>query len=77
MRRPLVIVCGAFVMSLAVDAFFLGGRGHGEFWWSDVYGFFSLLGFFGCLATILLAKFLGELWLQRRENYYDFNHRHE
>jgi hypothetical protein len=66
-----VITGAALVLSLASDAVFLRGEGHGEFWWSHVYGFFSLLGFVGCIATILVAKFLGEVWLQRKEDYYD------
>ena len=76
-RPPLIIACGMLVLSLAADAVVLGGEGHAEFWWSEVYGFFSLFGFLGCLATILVAKILGEMWLQRRENYYDPKERHE
>ena len=72
MRRPvLVIVSAALVFSLATEAVFLPAEGHDEFWWSRVYGFFSVLGLLGSLATILLAKFLGELWLQREEDYYN------
>jgi hypothetical protein len=46
--------------------------GHGpEFWFSNIYIFFALLGFIGCVAMIYIAKWLGRFWLQRKENYYD------
>lgn len=71
MRRRLVILAaGAWILSVAVKVFF-GGRGQAEFWWSHIAGFFSLYGFVGCLATIWIAKFLGAMWLERRETYYD------
>ena len=76
-RLPLMFVCGALVFFLGVDAVILGEVGHGGFWWSHVYGFFSLFGLLGCVATILASKFLGETWLERRENYYDPKGLHE
>lgn len=76
-RLPVVFACCALVFSLAADAVILGQEGHAEFWWSHLYGFFSLFGFIGCLATILVAKILGEAWLDRSENYYDPKGRHE
>ena len=69
-RRPLILAAGALAFSVAAEVF-LGGKGHAEFWWSHIAGFFSLYGFVGCLATIWIAKFLGALWLERRETYYD------
>jgi hypothetical protein len=58
------------VIAAAADAWFSGREQHGEFWWSHVYGFFSLFGFFGCLAIILVAKRILGPWLLRKENYY-------
>ncbi|MGH7827611.1 MAG: hypothetical protein ACREQ7_20835 [Candidatus Binatia bacterium] len=71
MRRvPLAFLFGGFLISTVADAWFLGVEYHGEFWWSHVYGFFSLFGFIGCLAIMLVAKFILGPWVQRNENYY-------
>jgi len=71
MRRLLLaFIFGGFVIAVAADAWFLGAERHGEFWWSQVYGFFSLCGFIGCLAIIVFAKFVLGSRLQRKENYY-------
>ncbi|HEU4344586.1 MAG TPA: hypothetical protein VFU31_23775 [Candidatus Binatia bacterium] len=69
-RPPVALVPGGFVVAAMADAWFLAGEHHGEFWWSDVYGFFSLLGFFGSLAIMLIAKVVVGPWLQRGEDYY-------
>jgi len=72
MRRRALITAGAtLVVSIIADAVVLVGGAHGEFWWSHVYGFFSLFGFVGCLAIVAAAKFVLGPWLQRNENYYD------
>lgn len=70
--RPLALafVLGGFVAAAVADAWFLEVEQHGEFWWSQVYGFFSLFGFVGCLAIIVFAKVVLGPWLQRNENYY-------
>ena len=77
MKRKLLVVCGGFALSLAAEAVILRGEEHAEFWWSDVYSFFSLFGFVACLATIVIAKTLGEMGLERKENYYDLKGQHE
>jgi hypothetical protein len=69
-RLPLTLILAGFVIAAAADAWFLGAEKHGEFWWSQVYGFFSLFGFFGCLAIILVAELILGPWLQRNEDYY-------
>lgn len=77
-RLPLIFVGAAFALSLVADAVIAGGgEGHAEFWWSHFYGFFSLYGFVGCMATIWFAKILGTIWLSRGEHYYDSKYRHE
>ena len=76
-RLPVILFCALFALSIWADARLLGSEGHAEHWWSRVYGFFSLYGFLGCLATIWIAKVMGDLWLSRRENYYDSKERHE
>jgi hypothetical protein len=69
-RLPLALIFAGFVIAAAADAWFLGAEQHGEFWWSHVYGFFSLFGFFSCLAIILVAERILGPWLLRNENYY-------
>jgi hypothetical protein len=56
------------VLSALTDAFLL--EHHGEFWWSNVYGFFALYGLAGCLAIIAVAKLIVGPLLQRDEDYY-------
>ncbi len=41
------------------------------FWYQQLPGFHSALGFLGCIFLIIFAKFLGEYWLGRDEDYYD------
>jgi hypothetical protein len=69
-RPPLLFIFGGFLVAAVADAWFLGAERHGDFWWSQFYGFFSLFGLIGCLAIIALAKLALGPWLQRRENYY-------
>jgi hypothetical protein len=69
-RLPLALIFAGFVIAAAADAWFLGGENHGEFWWSQVYGFFALFGFIGCLAIVLLGDLILGPWLQRKQNYY-------
>jgi hypothetical protein len=68
-RLPLAFISGGLLVASVVDAWFLGAQ-DGEFWWSHLYGFFSLFGFIGCLAIIVFAKLVLGPWLQREENYY-------
>lgn len=39
--------------------------------WSHIPGFFSLFGFLGCVLLIVVVKWLGRHWLERKEDYYD------
>ncbi|OGP50130.1 MAG: hypothetical protein A2Y79_07415 [Deltaproteobacteria bacterium RBG_13_43_22] len=42
-----------------------------DVWWNSIPDFFALLGFMGCLLIIFLAKWLGNLFLRKREGYYN------
>ncbi len=44
---------------------------HAAHWWNTIPGFYALFGFIGCVAIIVLSKWIGMLLLQRREEYYD------
>jgi hypothetical protein len=42
-----------------------------HFWFEDIPAWGALYGFISCVVIIVGSKFLGKLWLMRRENYYD------
>jgi hypothetical protein len=42
-----------------------------HFWFEQIPGWGSLYGLASCVAIILGSKFLGKVWLMRREDYYD------
>ena len=69
--RPLFIIFLAFSISVLADFLFFGGEGEGHFWQFHFYGFCALFGFLGCIAIIVISKFLGGVWLQREEDYYE------
>jgi hypothetical protein len=71
MKRILVIVLIAVILSVLIDLPLHGG--YGDFAWSDILGFFALFGLIGCVALIMISKWLGRYWLQRKEDYYDRN----
>ncbi len=66
-----------FYVSLVVVALaeiFLPLMFHGEdhhFSFEGWPAFGSLYGFISCVAIIVVSKFLGKVWLMRREDHYD------
>lgn len=44
---------------------------HHEAWWTHIPGFFAGYGFLGCVAIVLVSKWLGRLFLQKHGNFYD------
>jgi hypothetical protein len=63
---------GLAAMSALVLGFFIPPEeGESGFWFSHFPALFAILGFFGCAVIIILAKWLGHAWLQRKEDYYD------
>jgi hypothetical protein len=72
MKRLLVITLIALMLSVGVDLLLRSGD-HGDFAWSNISGFFALFGLIGCVAIIIISKWLGHYWLQRKEDYYDRN----
>lgn len=62
-RRPaLVITAVAFVAGVVVDVA-IGAT-------SPFPGYPAAIGLFGCIAIIIVSKWLGKLLLQRPEDYY-------
>lgn len=71
MKRIWIIFVAALILSIVADFLLQGGEGHGEFAWSRILGFFAVFGFISCVAIVIISKYLGHHWLQRKENYYD------
>ena len=44
---------------------------HHDAWWNHVPGFYAAYGFLGCAAIVLVSKWLGSVFLQKPEDYYD------
>ena len=70
-RIWLIVFVALLILSFIVDLLLNSGQGHDEFPWSRILGFFAIFGLISCIAIILISKFLGHYWLQRREDYYD------
>ncbi len=52
----------------------LSHKGHGageEFIGEEIWGFWSVYGFIGCIIMIIVCKGVGHAWLMKKENYYD------
>lgn len=75
MKHILLIALIVLVLTVLVELPFYDG--HGDFAWSKILGFFALFGLIGCVAIILISKWLGHYWLQRKEDYYDRNNGNE
>ena len=44
---------------------------HSHFWFEGFPAWGSLYGLASCVAIILVSKFIGKVWLMRREDHYD------
>jgi len=59
----------ASVVSVVLEFVFVGGHGHAPFG-IHVPGFHLVYGFIGCAAIVLVSKALGEMFLQKPEDFY-------
>lgn len=59
----IVVLVGALSVLLEV---FLRHEGHGP-WWHVLPGFDLAFGIIGCVVLVLVAKAIGQAWLQRPE----------
>jgi hypothetical protein len=57
----------ALIILLIIDFF---TPKHGHFPWENVWGFYAVYGFIGCVGLIFIAKGLRRL-VKRKEDYYD------
>ena len=44
---------------------------HAAYWWNSIPGFYAAFGFVGCVAIIVISKWIGKILLQRGEEYYE------
>lgn len=59
------------ITPIIFDFLILGGEKEDGLWWLRIHGFFALLGFIGCVILVVVSKWLGKYWLQRKKDYYD------
>lgn len=73
MKKWLIAVIAAiFIVTLALSIIASGGHHEaGVAWWHHVPGFYIILGFVGCIVFILVAKWLGNNFLQYDDQYYE------
>jgi hypothetical protein len=58
-----------FVISLILEFTFLAG--YDSHWWNSIPAFYAIWGFLSCIVIIYVSKWLGKLFIFRKENYYD------
>jgi membrane protein implicated in regulation of membrane protease activity len=58
------------LLAFGSEFFLLAGESHGH-WWNHIPGFYAWWGFLGCAVIILVSKWLGKLFIQKREDFYD------
>lgn len=56
--------------SLVIEFSMHHDSGH-HHWWNQIPAFWILFGFVSCLALIMVAKTLGKLFLNQKEDYFD------
>ena len=62
---------GYLILVVVFAADFLAERHHAVFPWDEQPGFGAVFGFIGCVLIIFISKFVGHLWLMKKEDYYD------
>ncbi len=65
------IFTGIIIIASLVSEFVFLADHHSEHWWSHIPGFYILWGFLGCVCIIFVSKWLGKLFIQKKEDYYD------
>jgi hypothetical protein len=68
-KRAVLVISIVLTAVILVDL--LWREGHGHFFWYSIPGFFAAFGLAGCVAIVLIAKWLGHQWLQKGEGYYE------
>jgi hypothetical protein len=63
------LLAGLTALSVAVQV--LGPHAAHPHWWDALPGSYALFGFLGCAAIVYVSKWIGKLFVLRREDYYD------
>ncbi|MBS3943883.1 MAG: hypothetical protein KGZ42_00160 [Melioribacter sp.] len=58
------------LISILADFVFLADYPN-KHWWSYIPAFYIIWGFIGCVGIIYISKWLGKIFLQKKEDYYD------
>jgi hypothetical protein len=69
MLSKLVITVGIIVVSVLF--YYVTPTDETHFFWEKFSIFNIFFGFFGCIVLIFVSKFLGHLFIQKKEDYYD------
>ena len=56
-------------VSLVIDFFM--PRAHVYYWWDNVPGFYAILALVSTLGLLYLSNKIADLFLRRKEDYYD------
>lgn len=57
------------IISLILEFTFLAD--YDSHWWNKIPAFYAIWGFLSCIVIIYVSKWLGKLFIFRKENYYD------
>ncbi len=69
--RRFWIANGAVVLASIVAELAFHHLGHPVYWWHRLPGFDFVYGLAGCIAIVLVSKWLGKLFIQRPEKYHE------
>lgn len=58
-------------LALVFGVDFFIHRHHATFIWDNIPGFSAVFGFISCVLIIVVSKFIGHVWLMKKEDYYD------
>ena len=70
-KRWFYIGLAAVAVAEIVLPLAFGDAPSAHFWFEWIPAWGSLYGLVSCVAIIVVSKFLGKVWLMRREDYYD------
>lgn len=65
LKRIVYVAIGVLVV---LDIFI---EKHEYFVWDKIPGFNAVFGLISCVLIVVVSKFLGKVWLQKKEDYYD------
>lgn len=68
-RRLLIVVLVGAVVAVLADV--LLGDSEAHLWGEGVPGYWAAFGLVWCVIIIVVSKWVGHIWLQRGEDYYD------